>query len=290
MRTLTTSLIVVRSLCTSLKSRGGPTMSLFDFDANFLHRDLRDDFDHHFSMAQANGVDRCIVPGSTLVDSAECLALSRAHHGKIFATCGIHPYRAQEIEMNDVNTMELSRLVSDEVCLAVGETGLDYSEGFPSRDFQVPWFKFHVHLSEKHGLPLFLHIRDAHDDFLAIMDEFTSLPNICVHCFTGSDEELREYCRRGFYISISGHVIRKQINLKEWLAIIPPDRLLIETDAPYMGWKGCRSTEEKKKTQNYPNVPAALSQLAKYISKEGDLPLATLAERTTENAMRFICR
>ena len=265
-------------------------MSLFDFDANFLHRDLRDDFDHHLSVAQSNGVGRFIVPGSTLVDSAECLALSKRYEGKIFAACGIHPFRVQEIELNDVNTLELDRLVADDACLAVGECGLDYSEGFPSCEIQVPWFRHHVELSHRHSLPLFLHVRDAHHDFLAIMDEFTSLPNVCVHCFTGSEEELREYCRRGYYISISGHVIRKQINLKEWLAIIPPDRLLIETDAPYLGWRGCRSTEEKKKTQNYPNVPAALLQLASHISQEAGLPLETLAERTTANAMRFICR
>jgi len=261
---------------------------LFDFDANFLHRDLREDFDHHFAQAQAHGVGQFMVPGSTLVDSAECLALSKRHEGQIFASCGIHPFKAEEIGFTDANIKELERLVSDEACVAVGECGLDYSEGFPSRDFQLPWFRHHVGLAKKHNLPLFLHIRDAHIDFLSILDEFTSLPLVCVHCFTGTFEELEEYCRRGFYISLSGHVIRKQVDLRNWVRIIPPDRLLLETDAPYLGWKGCRSTEEKKKTQMYPNVPAALKQLAQYVSHETNLPLEKLVPQTTSNALRFL--
>jgi len=177
--------------------------------------------------------------------------------------------------------------------VAVGECGLDYSEGFPSRELQVPWFKVHLELAAKHSLPLYLHIRDAHADFISLLDsaaaDLSRVP-LCVHCFTGDTEQLSEYARRGFYISLSGHVIRKKVDVKEWLCIIPKDRLLLETDAPYMGFKQCRATEDKAKSQFYPNVPAALAQVATYVSTEAGVPYGELVASTTENALRFLGR
>lgn len=268
---------------------------LLDFDANLLHKDLREDFAWHLETALKSGVAHFVVPGSTLVDSAEALAFSKVHSSDstIFATCGIHPYRTEEIPIGQGTLEELDRLVSDESCCGIGECGLDYSEGFPSRDFQIPWFEAQINLSVKYNKSLYLHIRDAHADFLSIMDRSNLSPTqkVCIHCFTGTTEELEVYARqRGYYISLSGHVLRKKdsVDIKTWLDIIPTDRLLLETDSPYMGFKGCRLTEATKKSQNYPNVPASLPQIAQYISASGGMPLEQLIESTTRNGLSFL--
>lgn len=290
-----------------------PKMSaqLLDFDANLLHIDLVGDMERHIVTAQDAGVAYFVVPGSTMRDSEQALALSRQRPASVLATVGIHPFRASEIVYCPDALDALEVLVADDHCLAVGECGLDYSDGFPAREAQLPWFRAHLQLAAKYDLPLYLHIRDAHGDFLRAMDDEKppASVSVCVHCFTGSTAELAEYCRRGYYISLSGHVIRMQAKSKqpgeaqgsdlaanpvadqaclaEWLRLIPPDRLLIETDAPYMGFKGCRATEVTKKAQNYPNVPASLPLVARAVASAGGIDYEELAARTTANALRF---
>lgn len=195
--------------------------------------------------------------------------------------------------------------MTDPHCLAVGECGLDYSPNFPPSEAQLSWFRAHVRLALKHALPLYVHVREAHDDFLAAIDDEMPVAggssegpppgtmSVCVHCFTGTTAELDVYCRRGYYVSLSGHVLRMRSkpdspDLADWLRVIPPDRLLIETDAPYMGFKGCRASEAAKKTQNYPNVPAALPLVLQALVDAGGGSFEELARRTTANALRFL--
>lgn len=273
------------------------SIRILDFDANLLHKDLIFDQEHHIKTAQDNGVAYFVVPGSTLVDSEQALALSKRFPESIYATAGVHPYQTGQIEHSPESLAHLERLIKDKSCLAVGECGLDYSEGFPDRALQLPWFRSQVQMALQHSLPLYLHIRDAHEDFVAVMAEYgfssssSKKPpvDVCVHCYTGTTAELRHYCQElGFYVSLSGHVIRKPVELSEWLEIIPAEKLLLETDAPYMGFKGCRSTEAAKKTQNYPNVPAAAYQVAAHISAAAGISIAELAHRTTSNAHRYL--
>lgn len=275
-----------------MSTRASRPTTLLDFDANFLHKDLRLDFLRHFETARAHNVAQFCVPGSTLADSSEALSLSKSHPSVIFATCGVHPYQTENIPLTPRTLAELDGLVSDEACAAVGECGLDFSEGFPPSAIQIPWFKAQIQLSVKHSLPLYLHIRGAHEEFLSIIGSEVgeSGPPICVHCFTGTTKELEIYASRGYYVSLSGHVVRHKetIDIAEYLKIIPPDRLILETDAPYMGFKGCRSTELIKKTQNYPNVPAALPQIASHICESTTMSVSDLAAMTTENALRFL--
>ena len=290
--------------------------SLVDFDANLLHKDLVTDMVHHVSVAQERAnVQLFVVPGSDLEDSTAALALARDPEmgSRVVATVGVHPYNSERVAYEESSLDKLRALVlagntesGDGVCRAVGECGLDYTPGFPTAEFQLPWFRAQVSLALEQQLPLFLHVRDAQEDFLSTLvelgfpEEGPPPVSAVVHCFTGTTDELHKYVRMGFYIGLTGYAIgvanKKDadsevedplVMLKEWLRIIPLNRLVLETDAPYMGFKGCRSTENKKKNQKYPNVPAAMKIICEHIATASDRPYDDVANSTTENARRF---
>lgn len=270
---------------------------LLDFDANLLHKDLVGNMSNIIEVASSSGVGHFVVPGSTLADSKGALDLSTSQQS-ILATAGVHPYHAESEVYSEESLEVLSQLIKRSDCLAVGECGLDYSDGFPAKDFQVPWFKAQVKLAVANSLPLYLHVRDAKEDFASILAEFGfsagTVPPIngCVHCFTGETEELKAYVNMGFYIGLTGYVINQSGGnpglLEEWLSIIPRERIVIETDAPYMGFKNCRKNEKEKKKSKYPNVPSALTFVACAISEAGGGSVEEVAEYTTANALRFL--
>ena len=229
---------------------------LFDVDANLTSDILLKDgsADRHAAAARAAGTTRMIVPGSTLKESASAarLASDFAADGNataLFATAGAHPFHATE-ELSTWGTEAISdqvrRLVDDDNghIVAVGECGLDYSPSFPPPKEQKAVFEAQVSVACDLGLPLFLHERLAHDDFVRILRGAAGkLPPVLVHCFTGTGRELAEYLSMGFYISLSGIVCKPERgkHIREIIPSIPLDRLMVETDAPYLGFKGCRS-------------------------------------------------
>ena len=244
------------------------------------------------------------------------------NHIDIRMSVGIHPYHTSESELgvfsidgdsddgtsnvDDVQfiiTGRIERLLDNDrengYITCIGETGLDYSDGFPDRKEQLPWFEFQLNQAKKYNLPLFLHERLAFDDTLRIIDKVfpnnneegcnSSSPKIIIHCFTGNRNELKEYIKRGYYISLSGYILKagdgpNEINqcLKD--GMIPMDKLMIETDAPYMGFNSCRKSyydiesiineefqllkSKKRKSlfkSIYPNVPSALPLVFEHV-------------------------
>lgn len=145
--------------------------------------------------------------------------------------------------------------------------------------------------------PLFLHVRDAHADFMEILAEFgfsagKPIPvDGLVHCFTGTNEELCQYVTLGFYIGLTGSIMNKTTEeLRELLELIPQDRLVVETDAPYMGFTGCRALEKNRKTRKYPNVPSALPKIVSRVAEALEMSYDEVASLTTRNALRFFNR
>ena len=289
--------------------------ALVDLDANLLHKDLREDMAHHVLLAKTHAnVQWFVVPGSTLGDSAEALALAESGEaglarGRLIATAGVHPYHAAAPEHPHPRGVDRLRelIARHAICKAVGECGLDYSEGFPDKELQLPWFSSQVALALELRKPLFLHVRGARDDFVAVLRgagfaERGPPPVPCVvHCFTGSADELRQYVEMGFYIGLTGYAIAPGLGaggedesvgdpfatLKLWLEIIPEDRLVLETDAPYLGFKGCRAAEAKKRTSKYPNVPAALRAICETVARVSGRAYEDVASSTTANALAF---
>lgn len=237
-----------------------------------------------------------VVPGSTLEDSHQALDLATRYPNSVFATSGIHPYNAASTPVNDEAIVEKFRsLTADERCLAVGECGLDYSEGFPDKSFQIPWFTLQVERAIEINKPLYLHSRQCTSDFVGILKSYgfgegitPPVPGV-IHCFTGDQEELDIYLKLGFSIGLTGYVFKvPEEELTTWLKVITLDRLVIETDAPYMGFASCRETETSKKKSKYPNVPASLVQVASRIAGVGGWSIAEVASASTINALRFL--
>jgi TatD DNase family protein len=183
---------------------------------------------------------------------------------------GVHPFHTEEEgRPTDTTIDSLNRLIEiglgNNVLSCVGECGLDYSPSFPPLDIQIPWFQVQLDLACKYDLPLFLHERLAFHDVITCLDEakkrnnIPQLPPVVIHCFTGTVEECQEYVARDFYIGITGYILKKGDGPAEvWRGlsqgVIPLNRLLIETDAPYMGFPGCRDLYWKYEQHNIHNL------------------------------------
>jgi TatD DNase family protein len=211
---------------------------LVDVDANLCHEALSSSADEHIQLAQQQGVEQFVVPGSTVVDSEASLALSRTHPDVIYSTAGVHPYNVKDCGDISSAMQALRYLAADPLVTCVGECGLDYSEGFPEAALQQPWFEQQVRLACQIRKPLFLHERLAFEPFVATLrsaDATTpeGLPPCLVHCFTGTEQELLAYIEMGFYIGLTGFLLKKPHGdaLRECVKHIPLDKLMIETDA-----------------------------------------------------------
>jgi len=199
------------------------------------------------------------------------------NNSNLYVTVGVHPYDASAFE-KDTTIEQMRSMLSDPLAKAVGECGLDYNRFYSSKEDQLYAFREQVALACELDLPMFLHEREAHDDFLQILDEFRTqeLPPIVVHCFTGTLDEAREYIRRGYYLGFAGTVCKKQrgAHLRELLHHLPLDRIVIETDAPFMGFVKGRRTSE----------PADVIGVAEQISDCLGVHFEEVCRITTENS------
>ncbi len=258
-------------------------MELVDIGCNLTHDSFDSDRDDVVDRATEAGVVQMIVTGASAKGSLMASELAQSMPGKLFATAGVHPHRASEYDSEtDASLRELCN--RDEV-VAAGETGLDYFRDFSPRDIQRKVFEAQLQIGADTGLPLFLHLRDAHEDFHAILKaRREELSDVVVHCFTGNREELHAYLDLNCHIGITGWICdeRRGSHMKEFISDIPADRLMIETDAPYLKPRNLRP--KVKSHRNEPQwLPWILGTLA---ACRGEHP-ATLAEQTTANAQRF---
>ena len=210
-------------------------MHLIDIGANLTHESFRPDLDRVLERARAHGVAQMIVTGASAAGSRMALALAQAHPDVLYATAGVHPHHA--IDYDDATDVLLRELVRSDAVRAVGETGLDYHRNFSPAAAQVSAFERQLAIAVGCGKPLFLHQRDAHADFMAVMKGFEGrLGAVVVHCFTGTRTEMADYLDAGWHIGITGWLCdeRRGTHLRELVREIPADRLMIETDSPYL--------------------------------------------------------
>jgi TatD DNase family protein len=169
--------------------------------------------------------------------------------------------------------------------VAVGETGLDYHRNFSPREAQLFAFERQLQLAIACGKPLFLHQRDAHADFIACMDNVRGrIGRAVVHCFTGERQELFDYLDRDFYIGITGWICdeRRGAHLRELVKSIPSDRLMLETDAPYLLPRTVRPMPKLRR-----NEPMYLAHICDEVARDRGEDVAVTAANTTATAMRF---
>jgi len=251
-------------------------MKLLDIGANLTHESFHD-LDAVLQRAQAHGVNRMIVTGASGEGSKQARALAHAHPGKLFATAGVHPHHA--IDYDDAADQLLRELAVDPLVRAIGETGLDYNRNYSPREVQLQVFERQLAIAAERGMPLFLHQRDAHPDFLALLRKWRDkVPAAVVHCFTDTGEALRDYLALDCHIGITGWICdeRRGTHLRELVREIPANRLMIETDAPYLLPRTVRPQPSHRR-----NEPMYLKHICEEIARDrGEEPEVTAANST----------
>jgi len=261
----------------------GPTMQLLDIGANLSHESFRPDLDAVLQRARAHGVTRMIVTGASSQGSEHALALAHRHPGTLFATAGVHPHHA--IDYDDATDARLRELALDSAVRAIGETGLDYNRNYSPREVQLMAFERQLQIAVDANKPVFLHQRDAHADFIALLRRYRDkLPGAVVHCFTDSGEALHDYLALDCHIGITGWICdeRRGTHLRELVREIPADRLMIETDAPYLLPRTVRPTPAHRR-----NEPMYLRHICEEIARDRGEPAEVTAANSTATAEVF---
>ena len=258
-------------------------MDLIDIGANLTHSSFASDRDGVMQRALDVGVRRMIVTGADLSSSREAAALADAHAARLWSTAGVHPHHARSFAPSQrdafVELLQLPQVV------AVGECGLDYCRNLAAPELQRAAFNSQLQIAVDAGKPVFLHQRDAHADFLAILRDFAGeLKGGVAHCFTGGVAELEDYLALGLHIGVTGWVCdeRRGHALRDAVPRIPPERLMIETDAPYLLPRDMGGSGKSRR-----NEPCNLPHIAAAIAKLRGEDLASLSISTTANAVRF---
>ncbi|KTF39625.1 TatD family hydrolase [Xanthomonas translucens] len=260
-------------------------MTLIDIGANLTHDSFDRDRDAVLQRARDAGVAQLVVTGASREHSPLALQLAQQHPGFLYATAGVHPHHA--LEYTAECDAELRALHAHAEVVAVGECGLDYFRDLAPRPAQHRAFERQLQLAADTGKPLFLHQRDAHADFLALMRQFDGkLGAAVVHCFTGTREELFDYLDRDWYIGITGWLCdeRRGAHLRELVRNIPASRLMIETDAPYLLPRTLTPLPKDRR-----NEPAFLAHIAEELARDRGEDVAATAASTTATARGFFC-
>jgi TatD DNase family protein len=236
---------------------------------------LVEDLDAVLERAREAGVERCVVVGTDVRTSEAARELAQRHAGLAW-TAGLHPHDAACADPGVRRALE--DLAAEPGCVAVGETGLDHFKEFSPRGRQRDSFRWHLDLARRLDKPVIVHGRDAHEDVLATLREFPGVRGV-MHCYTLGPEELLPYLELGLHISFAG-VVTYPANAanREAARQVPADRLLVETDCPFLAPQGFRGKR---------NEPAHVRRVVECIAGErGETP-ETIARTTSANAARL---
>ncbi|MEM7431896.1 MAG: TatD family hydrolase [Pseudomonadota bacterium] len=257
--------------------------TLIDIGANLAHDSFDDDRDEVLLRAAAAGVSQLVITGSSDQSNIDAADLAETHPGQLFSTAGVHPHHASDY--TDASDELIRSLVLRRSVVAVGECGLDYFRNFSPREDQLEAFRSQLDIAMDTGYPVFLHQRDAHDDFVDVLAP--AMPRISravAHCFTADRDALHAYLELGLYIGITGWVCdeRRGRDLYSIVGEIPDDRLMLETDAPYLLPRTLRPKPDTRR-----NEPAYLPEVLRVIAEARGQSEAHVAAITTANAQRF---
>lgn len=252
---------------------------LFDSHAHLDQEEFDEDRGEVVARASAAGVTRIVAVGTTAAASRKCVELADQYAG-VFAAVGIQPNYVAEAAADDWSVIE--QLVSAPGVVAVGETGLDRHWDYTPFEQQRKYFDLHIRLAQSRDLPFVVHMRDCDADIMEMLRlarERGPLKGI-MHSFTGDATMAAECVALGMHVSFAGMVtFKKSQALRECAATIPTDRLLLETDCPYLSPEPMRSKR--------PNEPAYLRHTAECVAQVRGVSLEELAQQTTDNAVRL---
>lgn len=250
---------------------------LFDTHAHLAFEPLINDIDTVLQRSIAAGVTHWITVGTNIEESRKSIALAEKYDN-MYAAIGVHPHDAKDV--TEQTMADLEKLAGNKKVVAIGETGLDFHYNFSPPQIQKDVFKKHLALAAKLNLPVIIHSREAFDETIQTLEQQGDCGKVVFHCFTGSASQAKQILDKGFYISLTGAVTFKNANeIREAAKIIPVDRLMLETDCPYMSPEPVR----KQKT----NEPAFMLHTAKFLADLRGVTLENLAKSTTATAYSF---
>jgi TatD DNase family protein len=252
---------------------------LVDIGINLAHDSFDADRESLIARAESAGVHHFLITGSSVESTRAAIELVRAHPMRYRCTAGVHPHHATDVDDNAVSA--LTDLARRPEVVAVGECGLDYFRNFSPPQAQTEAFRRQLEIAATVGKPVFLHQRDAHADFAAILREYRPrLVGGVAHCFTAGLEEARVYLDLDLHIGITGWICdeRRGHHLREVVRHIPANRLLIETDAPYL-----LPRDLKPMPKNRRNEPMYLPHILEAIAAARGESADKLGQTTTRN-------
>ncbi len=253
-------------------------MKLIDTHCHLTFEDLACDIEAVLARSRAAGVAEWITVGTDPQENRKAIEFTERFEN-LYAAVGIHPHDAKNVTAQML--AELKELARHKKVVAIGETGLDYHYDFSPREQQRTVFAEHLQIAAELGLPVIIHCREAFDETMQILDEHRgAVDKVVFHCFSGSAEQAKVVLDRGFHISFTGVVTFKNARIKQDAArIVPVDRLMLETDCPYM------SPEPMRKQKV--NEPALLIHTARFLAGLKQMDLEDFAHAVTATSKDF---
>ena len=232
------------------------------------------DLDELLLHAKEAGVRKLITPGTSVSSSKSCIEIAKNHRG-VYAAVGVHPHDADKAPNGYLES--LNELISEDVVVAIGEIGLDFNKNYSEGESQISIFNAQINLAKEKNLPMIIHNRDSDDEMekcLRAGDYFNGV----IHCYTGSVGFAEKLLSMGFYLGFTGIATFGVTELENVIRIVPGDKLLVETDGPYMTpvpYRGKR------------NEPAYVEFIVKRIAELRNTSYEEISEITTKNCLRL---
>ena len=256
------------------------SISYIDIGVNLLDESFNKDLDEVLDRSFGSNVNILINTSSSIEEAKRSLDLTERYPSKIYTTAGIHPHNASMAD--EQLKSNLLEIIKNKSVVAIGECGLDYFRNFSPKEKQLSVFKTHLEAAKETGLPLFLHQRDAHEDFLSCLNDMLDAPILGVaHCFTGNADQMKTYLDMGLYIGITGWICdeRRNDELIQAVKQLPLDRVLIETDSPYLIPRSLKKSRR--------NEPMYLPVIAEKLAAEMGIGPSALMAHTVSNSMKL---
>ena len=254
-----------------------------DIACNFTSDRFDKDLDEVINQSIVNNITKFGLICSRLSDIDKLLEIYNRYSKDMFFTIGVHPHHANEI--NEEYLKKLKEIINNNNPHAIGETGLDFFRNLSTYEEQIFAFEEQIKIAIDINKPLFLHQRDSHDDFIKILRKYSSdINKSVVHCFTGTKEQLDDYLELDCYIGVTGWICdaKRNVELRKTIKNIPLERLMIETDCPYLIPKNL-----EKKPKNNRNEPTYLNHIADEVALLMEKDINDIREKTYKTSLSF---
>ena len=256
---------------------------LADIACNFTSKRFDNDLDEVINQAIINNITKFGLICSRLSDLDKLLEIYNRYSKDMFFTLGVHPHHANEI--NEEYLEKLKNAININNPHAIGETGLDFFRNLSTYEEQIYAFEEQIKIAIDKNKPLFLHQRDSHDDFIKILRKYSSdINKAVVHCFTGTQQQLDDYLELDYFIGVTGWICdaKRNVELRKTIKNIPLEKLMIETDCPYLIPK-----DLPNKPKNNRNEPSNLNHIVTEISVLMEIKEDIIKKKTYENTINF---